>query len=138
LNYSLYSGTWDSIPSSTASLKAAQYGVVDSLFKFNSLRSQVPFLLVIEGMMDVPKDAEYVFYVNGYDAIELSLAGKNLFKTDKGKMNPSQSYVASLSKGKYPMRVVILKKANDSELHFTIFQSRSDSEKWWENRWMNF
>jgi hypothetical protein len=138
LNYSLYSGTWDSIPTSTASLKSEQYGVVDSLFKFNSLRSQVPFLLVIEGMMDVQKEAEYVFYVNGYDAIELSLAGKNLFKTDNGKMNPSQSYVASLLKGKYPIRLVILKKANDPELSFTIFQSKTESEKWWENRWMNF
>ena len=138
LNYSLYSGKWDSIPSSTASLKADHSGVADSLFKFNSLRSNVPFLLVIEGVMDIPKDAEYVFYVNGYDAIQLSLAGKNLFKIDDGKMNPSQSYVASLLKGKYPMRLVILKKANEPQPHFTIFQSRPDSEKWWETPWINF
>ena len=138
LNYALYSDKWDSIPSSTASLKAEQSGVADSLFTFSSFHNKAPFLLVIEGMIDVPKDAEYVFYANGYDAIQLSLAGKNLFKTDDGKMHPAQSYVASLLKGKYPVRLVILKKTNDAEPHFIIFQSRPDSEKWWEKRWMNF
>jgi hypothetical protein len=61
--------------------------VADSLFKFNSLQSKVPFLLIIEGMIDIPKDAEYVFYVNGYDAAQLSLGGKNLFKIDDAKIN---------------------------------------------------
>ena len=138
LNYSLYNGKWDSIPSSTASLKAGQSGIADSLFKFSSLQSKVPFLLVIEGLIDVPKDAEYVFYANGYDATQLSLGDKDLFKIDNGKVKPSQSYVVSLLKGKYPMRLVILKKTNDPQPHFTIFQSRPDSEKWWENRWINF
>jgi len=137
LSYMLYKGTWDSIPSNTSLLKADQSGSADS-FKFNSLRDKVPFLLVVEGMLDVPADAEYVFYAKGYDAIELSLAGRTLFKTDNGKMQPSNSFVASLSKGRYPIRMVMSKKTLEPEPDFIIFQSKPGSDKWWEFELLSF
>ena len=138
LSYMLYKGTWDSIPSNTALLKADHSGVADSSFDFNTLRDKVPFLLVVDGMLDVPADAEYVFYARGYDAIELSLAGRNLFKTGNGKMQPSNSFVASLSKGKYSMRMVMSKKTLEPEPDFIIFQSSPGSEKWWERELLSF
>lgn len=138
LNYMVYKGTWDSIPTNTSLLKADQSGVADSSFKFNTLRDKVPFLLVVEGMLDVPADAEYVFYAKGYDAIELSFAGRNLFKAGDAKVQPSNSFVASLSKGRYPMRMVMSKKTLEPEPDFIIFQSRPGSDKWWEMELLSF
>jgi hypothetical protein len=137
LRYSLYRGSRDSLPSIT-SLRPDQLGSVDSLFKLQKLVNDSVGIVVVEGMLDITEEGEYVFFAEGYDAVQLDVAGKTLFKVDSAATSPSQSYVASLSKGKYPMRLVVDHKAAGRGPHFIIFQSKPESEKWWEHPWKNF
>jgi predicted alpha/beta superfamily hydrolase len=103
-------------------------GEVDSLFKIDPLSTNV----LIEGTMEVPYDAAYIFALNGYDSTQFSLGGKMLWKND-GTV-PQQSYILSLKKGKYSFRLELQHSSPDKEPHFSIYRSKSASDHWWEDQ----
>lgn len=137
LTYKIYKGSFDSIPS-TISTAPARTGTVDSSFALSSVGGNDSSIIVIEGALNIPKETEYVFFINNYAATELSVSGKSLFKVLDGKKHPSQSYVATLATGLHAFRLTILKNPGEQGPNFTIFQLKPDSEKWWENAWKNF
>jgi hypothetical protein len=92
----------------------------------------------MEGIIDIPEDAEYIFYVNGFDAARLTLGGKTLWKEEGINRNPSPSFIVSLTKGKYPLRLELLRTTISQEPHFSVFRSRSANDRWWENRMLDF
>ncbi|MBL7696839.1 MAG: alpha/beta hydrolase [Chitinophagaceae bacterium] len=129
LHYAVYTVASDSLPAMLPA-HAEKSGRVDSTFQLASLIESKPTLVVLEGSITIPEDAEYIFYCNGYDAMEFELAGKQLMK---GQNIPGgDSYVASLTKGIYPVKLNVVRKAGDMPPIFLIFQAKPEKEKWWE------
>lgn len=137
ITYKIYKGSFDSIPT-LISLPTARSGNVDSTFSLATAAGTDSALIVIEGVLNIAKEGEFVFFNNNYSATEFSISGKSLFKVADGKKQPSQSFVATLAAGVHPFRLAILKKPGGEGPNFTIFQKKADSEKWWENVWKNF
>jgi predicted alpha/beta superfamily hydrolase len=137
LSYQLFNGSWDTLPN-TSSLVPAQSGVVDSLVKINSLLHQRTAFLLIDGFIDITEDAEYIFHTIGFDAVQLTVGGKTLLQEQGINRNPSPSFIVTLKKGRYPLRLAILHKTPTLEPHFTIFRSKSGTDHWWENRLLDF
>jgi hypothetical protein len=137
LAYKVFDGSWETLPD-IASLTPAGSGVADSLVKLNTLLQQHAAFLLIEGTIDIAEDAEYIFYVNGYDAVNLSLEGRDLLKEEGISHNPSSSCIVSLAKGKYLLRLQLLHKTAALEPHFSVYRSRSGDDHWWEHRILDF
>lgn len=137
LSYRVFDGSWDTFPN-TGSLMPAKSGVADSLTKVNALLQQRSGCLLMEGTIDITEDAEYVFYVNGFDAVRLTLGGKILLQEKGISQNPSLSYIVSLTRGKYPLRLELLHKTAALEPHFSMYRSKSGNDHWWENRVLDF
>ena len=112
--------------------------MADSLIKANALVQQRAAFLLIEGTIDIAEDADYIFYANGYDAVHLTLGNKTLLKEEGPSRNLSASYIVSLAKGKYPLRMELLHKTAASEPHFSVYRSKSGDDHWWENRVLDF
>jgi hypothetical protein len=137
LAYKVFNGSWESFPDAN-SLTPSQSGVADSLVKLNALLQQRAAYLLIEGTVDITEEAAYIFYVNGFDAAELTLGGKTLWKEEGPDHNPSPSYIVSLKKGKYSLQLKLLHKTKALEPHFSVYRSRSGNDQWWENRVLDF
>lgn len=137
LAYKLFNGNWDSFPN-ISSLVPAQSGVADSLVKINALLHQRAAFLLIEGFIDIVEDADYIFHANGFDAVQLTLGGKTLLQEQGINRNPSPSFIVTLTKGRYPLRLEFLHKTATLEPHFTMYRSRSGNDHWWENRVLDF
>ena len=136
LNYKIFDGSWDAFPQTTT-LTPALSGAADSLVKLAALMQQRAGFLTITGTIDVMEDSEYVFYANGFDAVRLSVGGKVLCQEDIHG-NPASSYIISLKKGRYSLRLELLHKTASLEPHFSMSRSRSDNLHWWENRILDF
>lgn len=132
LTYKVFNGSWDSIPD-LGPLVPARSGVVDPATKVKTLVMQQSAFLLVEGTIDITEDADYVFYVNGYDMVRLRLGGKTLLK-EEITQNMMASYIVSLVKGKYSLRLELLHKTARFEPNFSMFRSRSGKDQWWENR----
>jgi len=137
LTYKVYDGSWDTFPN-TGALTPARSGVADSLIKVNALVQQHTAFLVMEGSIDITEDAEYIFYANGYDAVRLTLGTKTLLHEEGISRNLSASYIVSLAKGKYPLRLELLHTTAAAETHFSVYRSKSGDDQWWEHRLLDF
>jgi predicted alpha/beta superfamily hydrolase len=137
LTYKVFDGTWEAFPN-TSSLTPVNTGVADSLIKANALLHQRAALLLIEGTIDIAEDAEYIFYVNGVNAARLTLGSKTLLKEEGSGRDISASYIVSLARGKYTLRLELLHATAASEPHFSVYRSKSDNDHWWEYRVLDF
>ncbi|WP_441573955.1 hypothetical protein [Chitinophaga sp. RAB17] len=80
--------------------------------------------------MDITEDAEYVFYVNGNDKVQLSLGGKLLINAENAPGMFKASCITTLSKGRYPLRLELLHSTARLELTLIIYCSRSGIDNW--------
>ncbi len=129
LRYAVY--TVDTVSlSAKVPAKAEKSGSVDSTFTLRNLVGTNATLIVVDGLLDIPADGEYVFYTNANEAMEFELAGRQLLKA-KGRSG-GESFVATLAKGKYPVKISMAAKTGDMSPIFMIFQAKRGVAKWWE------
>lgn len=105
-------------------------GSVDSTFLLRNFMGTRPTLVVVDGLLDIPADGEYVFYTNVNEAMELELGGRKLLRGTS--RHGGESYVVTLMKGKYPVKFSMARKSGDDPPVLMIFQAKRGVAKWWE------
>lgn len=136
LRYAVYTVTSDSLPATVPS-KVEKSGIVDSAFQLSTLIGSKPTLIEMEGLLEIPGDGEYVFYCNGYDAVDFVIGGKKIM-SGATKLG-GDSYVATLTKGNYPVKLRVVRKSGDMPPMLMIFQCKAGVDKWWEGApWKRF
>jgi predicted alpha/beta superfamily hydrolase len=129
LRYAVYGLDSAALPS-TSPVKAEKNGTVDSAFAIRNFVGDKPKLIIVEGLLDIPSDGEYIFYTPINEAMQFELAGRQLMKGN-GRYG-GESYVVTLVKGKYPVKLSIAKKSGDVPALFMVFQAKPGVAKWWE------
>ncbi|HET9487637.1 MAG TPA: hypothetical protein VFO54_09385, partial [Chryseosolibacter sp.] len=130
LKYNLYEGNWESFPKEKKS-KPIQSGNIDEKFNINSPKSEKNLFYVIEGTMDIPEDAYYIFYSSSKNGGKVSVGDKLLFETD-GTGGDIHSFVVPLKKGTYRVHLEFFRKKDGGDIHFRIFRTKAKNENWWQ------
>lgn len=116
--------------------KPVKSGAVDSSFRLSSI--DLPNAhIVLQGSLNIPEDGTYVIFCDGYTKVRFDLEGTTLFKQDSADLYPSQSYVASLVKGNYAVKLELTRRP-DHQPNFLIFKTTPPYERWWERQWKQF
>jgi len=131
--YYVFPGSWNRIPD-LAKSKPLRSDVLDETMKLNSLIGPNTGALRIEGTFEVTEEAYYIFYVSGADAAQLQVSGQLLINDTAAKNNSAQSFVTPLSKGKYSIQLLMLHQSGGQDLHFSIMHTTATTNRWWENR----
>ncbi len=120
----------------TGSTKPVKSGTADSTFKFSNI--DVPnATMVLQGSLYIPEDGTYVLYVDGYNKMRFDFEGATILQLDTADLYPSQSYLASLVKGNYSLKLEMSRHA-ERQPNFRIFKSAPPHEQWWMWQWKHF
>lgn len=132
LKYYFYEGDWNKMPP-LGKLKPVKSGMVDETFSFTVLRGEKNSAYLIDGSIDIPEDAYYVFYAQSDNGSRVTVRNQVLFETD-GVERDDQSFVLPLKKGIYPMRLEFFQKKGAGHIVFFIRRTKAENDRWWETQ----
>ena len=114
LNYSVYEGEWSSLPD-FSSLQSAASGVIKSV-DISSKQGSDNYGFVFDGLIKVPVDGIYNFYISSDDGSKLFIDDKMLIDndglhgmTEKGNQEP-------LQKGFHKIKVLFFERSGGDDL----------------------
>lgn len=115
LKYQLYHGeNWSSLPD-FSQLMPFKVGEIES-FKLDIRDRDDNFAVVFEGVIRLPKDGEYTFYLTSDDGSKLFIDGKELVNNDGLHGREEKSGTIKLKKGIYSIKVQFFEAAGEEIL----------------------
>ena len=114
LNYFIYDGKWTTLPDFNV-LKPATSGVVKS-FDISSRKGTDEYGFVFEGLVKVPADAIYTFYISSDDGSKLFIDDKMVIDNDRLHGMVEKENEVPLAKGYHSIRVTFFERSGGDDL----------------------
>jgi alpha-L-fucosidase len=114
LNYSVYEGEWSSLPE-FSSLQPAASGVIKSI-DISSRQGGDNYGFVFEGLIKVPVDGIYNFYISSDDGSKLFIDDNMLIDNDGLHGMTEKENQAPLQKGFHKIKVLFFERSGGDDL----------------------
>ncbi|WP_422929993.1 DUF1553 domain-containing protein [Singulisphaera sp. PoT] len=113
LHFRYYRDTWEKLPD-FATLKPEDVGTMPKpYFDLGPRTRDDAFGFVFEGVLIVPKDGEYTFFLDSDDGSRLKVAGKTVVEHDGlHEVGREQKGTVTLSQGRLPIQLEYFQKSN--------------------------
>lgn len=106
LRYRYFQGAYAGFPDFDKLIPVASGALTPAFIDLRPRKREENFGFVFEGILNVPKDGEYTFYLDSDDGSRISLAGKKtLEKTSPGGQGQEQRATVHLAAGPVPFRL---------------------------------
>jgi predicted alpha/beta superfamily hydrolase len=116
-HYSYYEGSWDSLPD-FKKLKPVMSGKINGSFKFDMFPRKENYACLFEGYIEIKEEGNYIFGLGSDDGSKLYLGNQLMFDLDGLHAMSDKSYVVTLEKGFYPLRLEYFQKGGGANLEF--------------------
>ena len=114
LNYSVYEGEWSALPDFN-SLKPVASGVIDSV-DISSKQGSDKYGYVFDGLIKIPVDGVYSFYLSSDDGSKLLIDDKPAIDNDGLHGIVEKSNEIPLAKGYHPFKVLFFERSGGDAL----------------------
>jgi alpha-L-fucosidase len=114
LNFSEYEGKWSMLPAFD-SMKAAARGVANN-FDISSKKGSDYYGFVFNGLIKIPTDGIFTFYISSDDGSQLFINDKLLVDNDGLHGMLEKENQAPLAKGYHRIKVLFFEKSGDDDL----------------------
>jgi alpha-L-fucosidase len=114
LNYSVYEGEWSSLPDFT-SLQSASSGVVKSV-DISSKQGGDNYGFVFDGLIRIPTDGIYNFYISSDDGSKLFIDDKMLIDNDGLHGMSEKENQVPLGKGFHSLKILFFERSGGDDL----------------------
>jgi len=114
INYSIYEGEWSKLPDFD-SLMPASSGIVKD-FDIGSKQGSDNYGFVFDGLIKIPADGVYNFYISSDDGSKLFIDNKTLIDNDGMHGIIEKSNEIPLAKGFHPIKVLFFERSGGDAL----------------------
>jgi len=114
IGFSVYDGKWSELPDFN-SMKASTTGVAKS-FDLGSRKGTEEYGFVFDGLIRIPADAIYTFYISSDDGSKLFIDDKLLIDNDGLHGMIEKENQAPLAKGYHSIRVLFFERSGGDDL----------------------
>ena len=114
LNYSIYDGEWSTLPDFD-SLKPSASGIIDSV-DISAKQGSDKYGYVFDGLIKVPVDGIYSFYLSSDDGSKLLIDNKTLIDNDGLHGIVEKSGEIPLAKGLHPFKLLFFERSGGDAL----------------------
>lgn len=106
LRYRYFEGAWEKIPAFDTLKPVAAAPLSPAFVDIRPRKRDTNFGFVFEGMLTVPQEGDYTFFLDSDDGARLTVAGKRVLEKDSlGGQGSEQKAVVHLSAGRVPFRL---------------------------------
>ena len=114
LNYSVYEGKWSELPE-FSKLKPVNSGVINSI-DISSKKGSEEYGFVFDGLIKVPADAIYTFYLSSDDGSKLFVDDKMVIDNDGLHGMVEKNAELPLAKGFHSIRILFFERSGGDDL----------------------
>ncbi len=114
INYSIYEGKWNQLPD-FSSLQTVESGSLDKI-DISKKRGKDEYGYVFDGLIKIPKDGIYTFYISSDDGSKLLIDNKELIDNDGLHGMGEKSKETPLAKGYHKFKVLFFENSGEDDL----------------------